>query len=800
MCTGNKPDCDPVAHPADNAVLCTADSDAAIPFCAQQVDAGGFRLLTVKGQNFTSNAMVLINDKPLEGFLDAGLTKPINGATDFINSNTLIAHVPPFPQLTQKDLLTVKVVKFISSSAPTSGAGNLIQPEVLTPGNYEVAANFGLLNVIQLKNAVIPVGESRRVCGDLSPFGLNKPLGETCIEFNNFAEFYADPSKAAPVTITPTWFAINAYCQQANPNNPSARFQCTGYGTGPDRLTQLLNSGVSINPGPIAGGQMTITTTVFDVSHLIGNDGGGIVAQGAGNIVATGGGNIVASGAGNIVASGAGNIVASGAGNIVAQGAGNIVASGAGNIVASGAGNRAQQDAAEVFAGNQASSPVSPMFQTGDLQNGSKGWFVTKSSGGQQPAITTTTNLDGTVTATIKMTFDMTSNPRITDLQGLAFNPIGLSPLVSLASTSVTADEGAGDATVVINRGGDTSKQVTVGYATGDGTATLLRDYMPVFGTVTFAPGETQKAVTIPLIDNGYAGGSKSFSLTIGNASGAALQMPNVATVTITNNDAANLTTNPLDNADARFFVRQHYLDFLSRDPDTSGWDFWAGSITSCGSNQSCLEARRVNGSGAFFLSIEFQHTEFLLYRMYKTAFGNLPNAPVPIRFNEMLPDGQEIAQGVVVGQSGWDTLLENNKQAFAAEFVSRSRFTTAYPLSMSPAEFVDRLNTNAGNPLSATERDRLVSDLSNGVQSRDQVLRAIAENSNLATAEFNRAFVLTQYFGYLRRDPNSGPDSDFSGYNFWLNKLNSFNGDFIKAEMVKAFISSQEYRQRFAP
>ena len=165
-----------------------------------------------------------------------------------------------------------------------------------------------------------------------------------------------------------------------------------------------------------------------------------------------------------------------------------------------------------------------------------------------------------------------------------------------------------------------------------------------------------------------------------------------------------------------------------------------------------------------------------------------------------MLPDGQEIAHGVVVGQTGWETLLENNKQAFAAEFVSRSRFTTAYPLSLSPAEFVDRLNTNAGNPLLATERDRLVSYLSNGVQSRDQVLRAIAENSNLATAESNRAFVLTQYFGYLRRDPNSGPDADFGGYNFWLNKLNSFNGDYIKAEMVKAFISSQEYRQRFAP
>jgi len=62
-----------------------------------------------------------------------------------------------------------------------------------------------------------------------------------------------------------------------------------------------------------------------------------------------------------------------------------------------------------------------------------------------------------------------------------------------------------------------------------------------------------------------------------------------------------------------------------------------------------------------------------------------------------------------------------------------------------------------------------------------------------------NRSFVQMQYFGYLRRNPNDSPDADFSGYNFWLNKLNQFNGDFVKAEMVKAFISSAEYRRRFS-
>jgi len=104
----------------------------------------------------------------------------------------------------------------------------------------------------------------------------------------------------------------------------------------------------------------------------------------------------------------------------------------------------------------------------------------------------------------------------------------------------------------------------------------------------------------------------------------------------------------------------------------------------------------------------------------------------------------------------------------------------------------------NAGNPLSQEERDHLVSDLTTGAKTRAQVLRAVAENPDLITSEFNRAFVLMQYFGYLRRDPNSSPDTNFDGYNFWLNKLDGFNGDFAGAEMVKAFITSNEYRRRF--
>ncbi|MDT5272743.1 MAG: hypothetical protein QOH49_4929 [Acidobacteriota bacterium] len=257
-----------------------------------------------------------------------------------------------------------------------------------------------------------------------------------------------------------------------------------------------------------------------------------------------------------------------------------------------------------------------------------------------------------------------------------------------------------------------------------------------------------------------------------------------------------NLTDN------SQFFVAQHYRDFLSREPDQSGLNFWVNEIESCGTNAACREAKRSNVSAAFFLSIEFQQTGYLVYRAYKAAYGNAAGTPVPVRFQQFFPDTQEIGRGLVVGAANWEQQLEANKQAFLLRFVQRTEFIAAYPLTLSPTQFVDALNANAGGVLDATERQNLINELTanNTNAGRASVLRKVAEDTNLVQQEFNRAFVLMQYFGYMRRNPNDPPDTDFAGYNFWLTKLNQFNGDYIKAEMVKAFITSIEYRQRFGP
>ena len=112
----------------------------------------------------------------------------------------------------------------------------------------------------------------------------------------------------------------------------------------------------------------------------------------------------------------------------------------------------------------------------------------------------------------------------------------------------------------------------------------------------------------------------------------------------------------------------------------------------------------------------------------------------------------------------------------------------------------MDGLNANAGGALSQGERAALVADLRSGLRTRAQVLRAVAEHANVVRRESNRAFVLMQYFGYLRRDPEDAPEPglNFDGYNHWLGKLEEFGGDYRRAEMVKAFLSSTEYRARF--
>jgi hypothetical protein len=362
----------------------------------------------------------------------------------------------------------------------------------------------------------------------------------------------------------------------------------------------------------------------------------------------------------------------------------------------------------------------------------------------------------------------------------------GQTSRVRFDSAAYSVGEAGRSVRVGVARAGDTSQAVSVEYSTSaEGSASERSDYTTARGTLRFAPGEALKTFDVNVNDDRTVEGDESLTLTLYNLRGAAvLDAPASARLTIADDDERPSTANPID--DTQSFVRQHYLDFLSREPDAPGLQFWTNEIEQCGPNPQCREVKRINVSAAFFLSIEFQETGFLVARLYKLAF----EAKVPYR--SFVEEARALGEGVVVGQGDWQARLEANRRAFAEEFVSRATFREEFPDGLTAAQYVGRLNERAAGALSASESAALVAGLEAGTETRGSVLLKVTDDTDFRRREFAPAFVLMQYLGYLRRDP------DEPGYQFWLDKLNSFGGNYVRAEMVKAFLSSDEYRRRF--
>ena len=375
----------------------------------------------------------------------------------------------------------------------------------------------------------------------------------------------------------------------------------------------------------------------------------------------------------------------------------------------------------------------------------------------------------------------------------------GVEPIaVQLSQSTYEASESDDHVTITIRRTGDASAAATVEYLTQTGTADGRRDYTPTSGSLSFAPGETVKTVDVLLTEDGYVEGDESVHFDLIGSEGAGLGSPHNSTIVIHDNDSAPPFINPIE--DSTVFVRQNYHDFLNRAPDDAGLNFWIQNIEKCGADAPCREVQRVNTSAAFFLAIEFQQTGFLAYRAHRAAFASSGFEPQGMPIMQSLQRDQRfIGRGVVVGQANWQEALEANIRAYFDEFIFRFDFRQLYG-QMSSAQYVDALNANAGGALTQAERDALVNGLNDRTETRASVLRKISENPVFTNVERNRAFVLMQYYGYLRRNPNEAPEAklNFDGYNFWLGKLNEFNGNFVAAEMVKAFITSDEYRHRF--
>ncbi len=271
----------------------------------------------------------------------------------------------------------------------------------------------------------------------------------------------------------------------------------------------------------------------------------------------------------------------------------------------------------------------------------------------------------------------------------------------------------------------------------------------------------------------------------------------------------ATVIPNPID--DARQFVKQQYRDFLSREADQAGEDFWTDNITKCGdparrpsgqTEAQCTDQQRETTSAAFFLSPEFQYTGYFVYRFYKGALGRQPT------LSEFAPDMQSVGSGIIVNNQLSAAKIEANKAAYANQFVNKPEFVAIYG-GLGNQQYVDKLFETTTISASAAEKAALVNGLNSNpaTETRASVLQKVVDgtavisegNQQFTTTygqafynlEFNPAFVQMEYFGYLRRDP------DAAGYAFWLGKLNQY-GNYLDAEMVRAFIISPEYRSRF--
>ncbi|HYP01916.1 MAG TPA: Calx-beta domain-containing protein, partial [Pyrinomonadaceae bacterium] len=371
-------------------------------------------------------------------------------------------------------------------------------------------------------------------------------------------------------------------------------------------------------------------------------------------------------------------------------------------------------------------------------------------------------------------------------------------------AASYQAGEGEGRATVSVERTGDSVGAVSIDFSVADdpapvscadtsnnhGAAYARCDYATVVETLTFAPGETRKTLTIPLVDDAFIEGAETIRLRLASPVGAILGAINSATLVIQDNDAGQ-PQNPIHTTP--FFVRMQYLDFLSREPEEG--EPWSRVLDKCPNVNNDVTCDRILVSQSFFGSPEFRLKGLYVFAFYRLAFNRLP------KYDEIIGDMRRVS-----GATAEEVYAK--RAAFAEGFALRREFRALYD-GIDDAGYVmmlmNRYNlqqittTDPANPDGATKVVLTRGDLFNllganqfkpQTLSRPQVLRAVASSDEVAAAEYNGAFVAMQYYGYLRRTPEDG------GYQAWLKVINQ-DPQNVRL-MVNGFMNSTEYRLRF--
>jgi hypothetical protein len=374
------------------------------------------------------------------------------------------------------------------------------------------------------------------------------------------------------------------------------------------------------------------------------------------------------------------------------------------------------------------------------------------------------------------------TNAAIADSQGVGAIVSDDTPIIEFSSSTYSVNEDGLRVFVRVNRKGDLNKVATVDYATSDpsglnncdqvtGQASSRCDYATTVGTLRFAAGDTFKDISIPIVNDVYIeGGSEVFTITLSNVSNADLGTPTTATVTINDSDNG-LEPNPIDN-DA-FFIRQLYIDFLGREPEPGAVNNWLGILNHCAIPGDCDRAAVAQG---FVRSAEFQGRGFFVYRFYSASLGRIP------LYAEFIPDTAKVSGFLSTSD------LEANKLAYIAEFMNRPEFKNLYDVTLNnPTAYVDKLLATSVLP-NHPRRAEWIAGLTNNTLTRAQVLRQFVESTEVFTKYVNEAFIVMNYFGFLRRNPDAA-------YQAWIQIFNQSNDD---KGIISGFMNSAEYRHRF--
>jgi glucose/arabinose dehydrogenase len=359
---------------------------------------------------------------------------------------------------------------------------------------------------------------------------------------------------------------------------------------------------------------------------------------------------------------------------------------------------------------------------------------------------------------------------------------------LQLGQASYSVSEGVGSFDLIVNRTGNVNTAVTVNYQTSDAAglqncnvanavASARCDYKVAVGTLRFAAGETSKNISMSIVDDVFVEGAETFNISLSNpAGGAGLGATASASITITDNGNEG-AANPIDQT--AFFVRQHYIDFLNREPDPQGFTDWQSILNNCPTgNHTC---DRIEVSSGFFRSPEFRERGYFPFRFYLVSLGRKPS------YAEFMPDLARV--------SGFLTEAEKEQARldFIAEFMARQEFANIYN-SLTNNAYVQRLFDTAGvTQVTVSGSTQTVTSMQQAMttagKTRAAVLRELVESPEVDAKFYTQAFVVMQYFGYLRRDPDAL-------YQQLIDEMNVNPQNY--RQLVNVFVNSMEYRARF--